>query len=60
MPLFDFKCTSCEEVQECLVSSSEVKEVQCKVCGQKAIQQISAPNTIFSGGGWYSDSYEKK
>lgn len=59
MPLFDFKCTSCADVQEHIVSSSEVKEVQCRVCGQKAVQQISAPSPIFSGAGWFRDGYTK-
>lgn len=60
MPLFDYKCSTCNEIQEQLVLGSEVKEVKCSKCGGRAQQQLPLPNSIFSGGGWARDGYEKK
>lgn len=58
MPLFDYKCATCGEVTEHLVANSEVKSVPCK-CGGQAEQTLSAGTAIFTGGGWYRDSYDK-
>lgn len=42
MPIYDFKCDSCETITEELVKSS-VRTIKCVNCGGKASRQLSAP-----------------
>ena len=58
MPLFDFKCESCDEVFETIAKRDEIPE--CPKCGNKETQkQISAGSFSLQGGGWASDGYSK-
>lgn len=52
MPLFDFRCDSCdEEFEELLSSSAEVDDVVCPSCGQKqAVRRLLSGFAMPSGG----------
>ena len=43
MPMYNFKCTKCSYKFEDLVNS-EVKEIPCEKCEEKAERQLSFPN----------------
>jgi putative FmdB family regulatory protein len=61
MPLFDRKCTACNQVTEHLEKSSDNSAKDCAVCGSKSTAQRMIAKTSFtlSGSGWYKDSYSK-
>ncbi|MCS7150030.1 MAG: zinc ribbon domain-containing protein [Caldimicrobium sp.] len=48
MPIFEFRCSDCEEVFEVLLKSKEeVSGVTCKVCGSTKIERLmSVVNSI--------------
>lgn len=53
MPIYEYKCNECDEMQEHIVKNSEV-EVKCKKCGTtKLTRQVSTgTNFKLMGGGW--------
>jgi putative FmdB family regulatory protein len=61
MPLFDRKCTACNQTTEKLESSSDSSTKDCSICGGKntAYRTISRTSFTLSGSGWYKDSYSK-
>ena len=53
MPLYEYRCESCDERFEELVSSSDEDDVRCPSCGQPAKKLLSA----FSVGGGGSGGF---
>ncbi len=64
MPIYEFKCTECEEFLELLVmNKSEEEELKCPKCGAQAFERVmsrtnftmsgssSAPSCAQPGGG---------
>lgn len=54
MPLFDFKCTKCETVEEQYTPAYEKRESICTKCGSIALRlnTIYPSSIIFNGDGW--------
>ncbi len=50
MPLYDFKCSACTEVQE----TNENIPPACGTCGETMHRIWSAPAIKFNGTGFYS------
>ncbi|MEW6621703.1 MAG: zinc ribbon domain-containing protein [Bacillota bacterium] len=48
MPLYDFKCNSCEKKFEKLVPINERENVKCPECGCKAEQLFTFTGGIFT------------
>lgn len=48
MPLFDFKCKTCEKIVEMLTSSA-VEVIICPACGGPCHKQIGASNFKVNG-----------
>lgn len=48
MPLYDFKCTECENKFEDMVPST-VTEVNCTACGSVAKRLLSCPRIALDG-----------
>jgi len=42
MRVYDYRCTECDTVKECFVSSSEVHSVICQ-CGHTALREVCSP-----------------
>ncbi|MFH1153713.1 MAG: zinc ribbon domain-containing protein [Pseudomonadota bacterium] len=51
MPIFEFKCSDCEEFFEfLLMNSNEEKEIKCPQCGSFALERVvSVTNFSMSG-----------
>lgn len=50
MPTFNYKCKSCEHVQEEFRSFSEAaKGTKCVKCGSKSTKTFSTPAIVFDG-----------
>jgi putative FmdB family regulatory protein len=53
MPIFDYKCRSCEHVEEFIVKDY-MQQVPCPKCGNTLMQrQVAAPTFRIFGEGVY-------
>lgn len=61
MPIYEYKCTRCEQTFEVMQSFSEVPLGTHPGCGGDVRRVISAPGIIFKGSGFYvTDSRKEK
>jgi len=51
--MFDFKCTSCDEVHEALVNS-DVEEQECPKCGKKSTRIFTQRRVSFQFN-WFEE-----
>ena len=53
MPIFEFKCSDCEEFFETLfMSGDDQKEIKCPKCSSFAVERVvSATNYVMGGSG---------
>jgi putative FmdB family regulatory protein len=58
MPIYEFVCSKCGEIEDKLVSMGTYK-IACSKCGGVAGKVMSAPSFILKGGGWAADNYSK-
>ena len=60
MPIFDYKCDSCDHIKECIVRNSE-QEIFCEKCNDKMKRQLSTPAGFnFKGSGFSETDYKRK
>ena len=62
MPLYEYRCQVCGELEEKIQSYSAPTEHDCPKCGYQAgmTRQISQVAFNMSGGGWYAQGYSGK
>lgn len=60
MPIYEYKCQSCEQLIEVMQRMSDDPLTTCKNCGGDLKKQISAPAFQFKGTGWYVTDYADK
>lgn len=59
MPIYEYRCTSCANVDEVFLRSSEPEPTACSQCGGGLERMISAASLSFKGSGWYVTDYAK-
>lgn len=59
MPIYEYRCTECQQTFEEWQKDFAERQVPCPVCGAKAERLISSTSFVLKGGGWYSDLYSK-
>ncbi len=48
MPIYEFRCRSCGNIQEFLfLSSSDEVEIRCKECGSEEMERVVSRTTSF-------------
>jgi putative FmdB family regulatory protein len=57
MPLYEYKCISCQKQVEKIQKFSDPEITVCPHCGGTLERVVSAPAIAFKGGGWYADGY---
>ena len=59
MPIFEYRCTACDHLEEVLQKHSDPAPEVCPHCGKKKTlhKEISATSFQLKGGGWYKDLY---
>jgi putative FmdB family regulatory protein len=59
MPLYEYICTECENLEEVLAKVSAPPPAKCPSCGAENTLQKAVSQTSFhlKGGGWYKDLY---
>ena len=57
MPIYEYKCSSCEEQLEVMQKISDPRLTVCPECGGELSKLISNTSFVLKGGGWYADGY---
>jgi putative FmdB family regulatory protein len=57
MPIYEYKCASCEQTFEYMQRISEDPKTECERCGASLERLISSTSFQLKGGGWYKDLY---
>jgi putative FmdB family regulatory protein len=60
VPIYEYKCSKCNEVFEAFQKISDLPLTECKFCGSKVEQLISQTSFQLKGSGWYLTDYAKK
>ena len=60
MPIYEYRCESCEHSLEKLQRMSDGKLVDCPECKQPALKRlVSASAFRLKGSGWYETDFKK-
>lgn len=57
MPIYEYRCTACDEVFEYMQRMSDDPKTTCESCGGTLERLISRSAFHLKGGGWYKDLY---
>jgi putative FmdB family regulatory protein len=60
MPVYEYRCTSCENQFELRQKFSDPPATTCPACGGTVEKQISQTAFTLKGGGWYNEGYGAK
>ena len=60
MPLYEYECTKCGEIEEALQKFSDKTLTKCKHCSGKLHKLISQNSFHLKGTGWYVTDYANK
>lgn len=57
MPMYEYKCESCNNQFELRQKFSDPPASECPQCGGQVTKLISSAAFALKGGGWYSEGY---
>ncbi len=62
MPIYEYKCSECNETFECFQSATEDVLNSCSLCGkQNCVSKIiSTSGFRLKGSGWYETDFKNK
>ena len=60
MPIYEYECTKCGNIQEALQKISDKPLVKCKHCSGKLHKLVSQSTFHLKGTGWYVTDYADK
>jgi putative FmdB family regulatory protein len=60
MPLYEYECTQCGQVEEALQKFSDKPLKKCRQCSGSLRKLISNSSFHLKGTGWYVTDYAKK
>jgi putative FmdB family regulatory protein len=59
MPIYEYRCESCEQTLEALQRMSDEPLKQCPSCGKETLSKmVSAASFRLKGGGWYETDFK--
>jgi len=59
MPIYEYRCESCDAVIEKLQHFSDPPLTKCEKCGGALVRLVSPPAFKFKGSGWYVTDYAR-
>jgi putative FmdB family regulatory protein len=59
VPIYEYKCTCCNEEFEVMQSFSDKPLKKCKKCGGKVKKLVSTSSFHLKGNGWYVTDYSR-
>jgi putative FmdB family regulatory protein len=60
MPIYEYKCTGCDELFEIKQSFNDKPVTVCHLCGKEARRVFKPAPIIFKGSGFYVTDHAKK
>uniref|UniRef100_A0A7C4MLU8 Zinc ribbon domain-containing protein n=1 Tax=Desulfatirhabdium butyrativorans TaxID=340467 RepID=A0A7C4MLU8_9BACT len=57
MPIYEYECTQCGQIEEALQKFSDEPLTTCKKCSGKLHKLISQSSFHLKGSGWYVTDY---
>ncbi|MBI5740481.1 MAG: zinc ribbon domain-containing protein [Nitrospirae bacterium] len=57
MPVYEYKCTKCEQTVEVMQKMSDPPLSVCKACGGGLKKLITGTSFVLKGSGWYVSDY---
>ena len=60
MPIYEYECTKCGNIEEVLQKFSDKPLVRCGNCKGKLIKLVSQSTFHLKGSGWYATDYANK
>ena len=60
MPLYEYQCLQCGEIEEAIQKFSDPPLTACRHCSGKLNKLISQSSFHLKGTGWYVTDYSKK
>ncbi|MGJ8669940.1 MAG: FmdB family zinc ribbon protein [Oceanococcus sp.] len=61
MPIYEYRCNSCEHEMEALRKMSDPPLTHCPACEtENLVKRISAAAFRLKGGGWYETDFKKE
>jgi putative FmdB family regulatory protein len=58
MPIYEFKCEFCSNIDEHLMKISDPNPEKCSKCGGKVNKIMSRSSFSLKGSGWYATDYK--
>lgn len=59
MPIYAYKCTSCDFAQDEMLKVSDAALTVCPSCGEaQYTKQVTAPGFALKGTGWYATDFK--
>ena len=60
MPIYEYECDQCGQIEEAIQKFSDRPLIKCSHCNGKLHQLISQSSFHLKGSGWYADGYADK
>lgn len=61
MPIYEYRCESCNHELEAIQKIADPPLTDCPACGESALKKmISAPAFRLKGSGWYETDFKSK
>jgi putative FmdB family regulatory protein len=60
MPIYEYECTKCGNIEEALQKFSDKPHTKCKHCSGKLHKLVSQSTFHLKGTGWYVTDYADK
>jgi putative FmdB family regulatory protein len=60
MPIYEYQCTACGEIEEAIQKFSDQPLTSCKHCSGKLTKLMSQSSFHLKGSGWYVTDYANK
>jgi putative FmdB family regulatory protein len=60
MPIYEYECIECGEIEEAIQKFSDKPLTQCKHCSGKLQKLVSQSTFHLKGTGWYVTDYANK
>lgn len=61
MPIYEYRCSSCDHDLETLQKFSDPPLSDCPSCGKPELERLVSHSSFsLKGGGWYADGYGQK
>ncbi len=60
MPLYEYRCESCQKVHEVMQKFSDAPLTECPECKSPVTKLMSMSSFALKGSGWYTTDYKRK